>query len=145
MATAYRTLVLNSLQCCYEKCGVWFALDSVYEERRRKDKKSFVCPNGHKQGFYGKSAVEKENDKLRQDLEDERRRVIRERNWRETAEREATAAKRRASAARGQVTKMKNRMAHGICPVPGCKRSGFTSVQGHIASKHPGWKLPEEQ
>lgn len=37
------------------------------------------------------------------------------------------------------VLEIKNRIAKGVCPVPGCRRSGFTKVMAHIASKHPDW------
>lgn len=54
--------------------------------------------------------------------------------------REQLASERRSAAAlRGHITRLKNRIVAGVCPVPGCKRSGFSNVMRHVASKHPEW------
>ncbi|WP_159103999.1 hypothetical protein [Rhodopseudomonas sp. B29] len=46
------------------------------------------------------------------------------------------AAERRAAAARGQVTKIKNRVGHGVCPC--CNRT-FANLARHMAGEHPGY------
>lgn len=47
---------------------------------------------------------------------------------------------RQLSAARGQVTRIKNRVGNGVCPC--CNRS-FGNLHRHMQTKHPGWKKPE--
>lgn len=59
----------------------------------------------------------------------ERRRADRMRDEKEAAE-------RRVSAAKGQVTKLKNRTAAGVCPC--CTRS-FENLKRHMATKHPAF------
>ena len=49
-------------------------------------------------------------------------------------------AERRASAARGQVTKLKNRAAAGVCP---CCNRQFQNLKNHMATKHPEFNAPE--
>jgi hypothetical protein len=86
------------------------------------------CPLGHEHVPAGKSRLEREQE-LRQAAE------ASEQFYRDQAARE----RRTSAALRGHLTRMKNRIANGVCPVPGCKRSGFSNVMRHIASKHPGW------
>ena len=40
-------------ECCV--CGILFAMTSDFEKARRKDKKDFSCPNGHKQHYLGET------------------------------------------------------------------------------------------
>ena len=39
-------------------CGIHFAVPSDFLERRRKDHKTFYCPNGHSMYFSGKNKEE---------------------------------------------------------------------------------------
>lgn len=116
------------------ECGLLWAMPETYVNRRRNDGRLFYCPNGHGQLYR-----ETEEDRQRKRASAERRRADNAENaariQRERAERE----RRTAVALRGHLTRMKNRIANGICPVPGCKRSGFTNVMRHVASKHPDW------
>jgi len=54
--------------------------------------------------------------------------VIAEKNTRIEMER------RRVSAARGRVTKIKRRVQHGVCPC--CNRT-FSNLASHMKTKHP--------
>lgn len=123
---------LEVLSC--SECGLLWAMPETYVNRRRNDGRLFYCPNGHGQLYR-----ETEEDRQRKRASAERRRADNAENaariQRERAERE----RRTAVALRGHLTRMKNRIANGICPVPGCKRSGFTNVMRHVASKHPDW------
>jgi hypothetical protein len=47
-------------------CGVHFGMLADYQERRRKDHKSFYCPNGHSQYYPGQSKEEKLKAELKQ-------------------------------------------------------------------------------
>jgi hypothetical protein len=63
---------------CY-KCGLLFGVPEDWAERRRVDHANFYCPNGHCQGFYGKSAKEKELEAKAKEVENLQRRLT----WRE--------------------------------------------------------------
>lgn len=84
----------------------------------------FYCAYGHGQHYIqGESDEQKlrrERDRLQQRL----------------AEKDDTIASldRRRAAAVGQVTKIKNRVGHGVCPC--CNRS-FENVARHMMTKHP--------
>lgn len=49
-------------------------------------------------------------------------------------------AERQASARKGQVTRLKNRAAAGVCPC--CTRS-FENLRRHMTTKHPTFKAEE--
>lgn len=103
-------------------CGIQFGLPDFYWQRREKDGATYYCPNGHKL-----SQGEKEEDRLRRQLEAERSRRVHAEDQRKAAEKTLTATK-------GQLTKAKKRAANGVCPC--CNRS-FVDVQRHMRSKHP--------
>jgi hypothetical protein len=117
-------------------CFIRFRVPKGFTERRRQDKRSFFCPNGHSMSYTENEAdrLRRERDRLKQDqarLEDEAR------MWQATADdqrRQREAAERQAAAARGQVTKLKNRAANGVCPC--CNRT-FQNLARHMATKHP--------
>lgn len=107
--------------CWHEGCGIAFAMPRSYAVRAGERGFSFFCPNGHKLR-YGKGRLEQ----LEEQLETERNSA---RFWRE----QTTKAERQTSAARGQVTKIKNRIKNGVCPF--CNRT-FKDVAAHMESKH---------
>ena len=140
MSTGYVfgiNLQMTTITCCREGCGLTFAVPEWWDQKRREDHTTFYCPNGHKQHFGGPTNLERRARELASKLE----RVEAEL---ERSENRAEAYRRSASARKGQITKIKNRIAKGICPVAGCKRSGFSNVQSHIHQKHPDWHMPEE-
>lgn len=122
------TLDLRVIDC--PTCGVVFALTEGYAERRQSDGRSFWCPNGHAGINYGKSTAER----LRDDLERAQRTANREGQWRIQAEREAEAARRSTIAYKGHLTRIRRKIAAGVCP---CCRRSFSNVQRHIAGRHP--------
>lgn len=114
-------------------CGVLFWMTAEYQGDRRRDHKTFYCPNGCPRAFNGPS----EEEKLRKALETQKQQNA---MWQDDAQRareRAEAAERRASAARGQVTKLKNRAAAGVCPC--CNRT-FANLARHMAGKHPAFQ-----
>lgn len=128
------TLELVTEQCC--ACGMAFAMTSEFRQARLNDHRSFHCPAGHPQSYTGKSKAEELAEQLsrerqrKAELEDDLRY---QRDARERAERQA-------SAARGQVTRLKNRAAAGVCPC--CNRS-FVALSRHMATKHPQFRAEE--
>lgn len=125
---------------CYTcKCEVWIT-DALYEAARCDSKIFFFCPYGHSQ-HYPKSPRENETDALRRERDRLAQRVA-EKDDEITRQRErAEATERRLYAARGQVTKIKNRVSHGVCPC--CTRS-FDNLHRHMKSKHPEYSSTSE-
>lgn len=115
---------------CFE-CGVVFAIPKTLEDRRRADGKTWYCPNGHGMVFR-----ETELDKTRKRAEQAERARDRARRELDAALDDAQHQRRRAAAARGQLTKMRNRVARGLCPDMSCKRS-FTNLHNHVRTCHP--------
>jgi ssDNA-binding Zn-finger/Zn-ribbon topoisomerase 1 len=113
-------VTLIKLDC--PACGVTFAMPELLRQNRIDKGGNFWCPNGHSLD-YGESTVAK----LRKQLESAKIGAIHEADQRRAAERSAAAA-------RGQVTKLKNRAAAGICPC--CKRH-FVNLERHMGTKHP--------
>lgn len=112
-------------------CGIEFGVLASYIERRRKDGRSFHCPNGHSLSF-GKS----EADKLREQLEHVQRQV-QLRDGQITHLRDQNDATERAlRAQRGANTKLRKRVSNGVCPC--CNRS-FADLARHMAGKHPDY------
>lgn len=112
-------------------CGVVFCVTQNFDARRRQDKASFYCPNGHSQAYTVSEA-----DKLRKALETQKQQNA---MWAATANEQrerAEAAERSASAQRGVVTRLKNRASKGLCPC--CNRS-FVNLQRHMAGQHPAF------
>lgn len=116
-------------RCC-PTCGIEYAAPKTFMEECRKDPNQwFYCPNGHKRHFSESEAdrLRRERDQLKQRIAQRDDEIQRQRDLREAAE-------RRVSAARGQITKIKNRVGHGVCPC--CTRS-FQNLARHMASEHP--------
>ncbi len=115
------------LWCNCVECGIGVYGPHGFHRSRSRDHKRFYCLNGHWQYFPGESDIERERQK------------------RELAERERDNARfflqseeHSHRATRGHLTRVKKRIANGVCPC--CKRS-FPGgrLQRHIESKHPGW------
>lgn len=122
----------NAGPCARCKCEVWIP-DALFDAANRSEKVGFYCSYGHplvfKEGESDLDKMRRERDRLAQQLAQRDDRIREEREARETAE-------RRAAAARGQVTKIKNRVGHGVCPC--CNRT-FSDLARHMAGKHPGY------
>jgi len=127
------TLITISLvaETCF-RCGCVFGLSADMQSHLQRSGDSFHCPNGHSQVYR-----ETEEQKLTKQLAAERARLDQAkceiaRQIERVAQRD-----RSLSAARGQVTRIKNRVGNGVCPC--CTRS-FQNLQRHMATKHPTFK-----
>jgi hypothetical protein len=133
MATFTETIVFDVHDC--PTCGVQYAAPQEFFARKNREDGGWYCVNGHAVVFK-KSALQKAKEDLA--------RVEQDRAWYErrakAARDEAEHQKRRAAAARGQVTKIKNRIANGVCP---CCNRHFVNVERHIKSQHPDFAIPE--
>ncbi len=112
-------------------CGIVYGFPTEFEKRRREDGREWHCPNGHTVA-YTKTELDKTREQL-QRAERERDQAIVSRT---AAQDQAAAAERSARAYRGWLTRLRNRIANGVCPC--CNRS-FANVRAHIAGQHPEW------
>lgn len=115
-------------------CGMRHAVPAELErEQQRKHDDgetpfSIYCPLGHTYVPAGIPEVERER---------ERRRRAEARLT--STQDQLEASERSRVALRGHLTRAKRRIEAGVCPVPGCRRSGFTRVMSHVRAKHPDW------
>lgn len=126
------------------ECSEEFGIEPTSHTALKRSAGTFYCTWGHS-NYYPKGPTEaeelrRERDRLKQQTARLEEEVLRQQRWRATAEESAKASERRASAARGQVTKLKKRAANGVCPC--CNRT-FVDLQRHMATKHSGF-LAEE-
>jgi hypothetical protein len=109
-------------------CGVVFAVTDEFNTRRQWDGDTFYCPNGHANIFRGGeqslkdqiATLEKRVTRLNAEVDQERA--------------HAAAAVKSANATRGEMTKLRKRIANGVCPA--CHRT-FSQLARHMKSKHP--------
>jgi hypothetical protein len=129
------TVELTRVSCW---CGVVFAIPSQAwkEKMRQRDLGHSVelhCPvNGHTMSWDGGDALKKAKDEL---AREQSRRAQAEADARWNRDR-ANAADRRVRAARGLVTRIKNKVAKGRCP---CCSHTFKDLRTHMEQEHPGF------
>lgn len=122
---------MKIVHCC--QCKMEFGLNDEFERVARQTSQLFSCPAGHKQHF---PQGESESEKLRRERDRLQQRVAEYQDyWQEASDR-AAKAERRVSAAKGQITKLKNRASKGVCP---CCNRHFTNLEQHMANKHPAF------
>lgn len=115
------SIELYVLDCA--RCGVVFAINRDYEQRRRKDGSGFYCPNGHSNIYQ--PALEAEKQK-RQIATLERRLA--------NAQEDARAANASLITTKGHLTRARKRADKGLCLH--CNRH-FANVERHVAHMHP--------
>lgn len=127
----------NWSKCYHCKSDMWLP-QALYEAAyAAKEKFTFYCAYGHPQCF---AAGESELDKMRRD----RDRLEQNQAWYEErladVQRAEREAQRLASTRKGQVTRLRNRAAVGVCPC--CTRT-VSQMARHMATKHPDFKAEE--
>lgn len=127
MTTMLYSGVLTVIDC--GECHVVFAIDSGWNDDLQRTGNLFYCPNGHHIG-YGKT----ENQRLKRELEQKEQALARANARATAAYDQAQAAHRSARAYRGQVTKLKKRVANGVCP---CCNRHFADLHRHMSNRHP--------
>lgn len=126
------------------RCNVQHAFPRyIYEAAQaRKGTKNtsgylVFCPNGHewhyREGESREDELRRERDLLKQRLSQKDDQIVCERELR-------TAAERSAAARKGQITRLKNRAAAGVCPC--CNRS-FENLRRHMSNRHPAFVAEE--
>ena len=113
-----------------------FAFSGDLIDKRRRDHQSFYCPSGHNNYFPGESDVEQ----LKRELKEANLAIKRAEYRAQSAQLEREEARQQLSATRGQMTKLKKRIAHGVCP---CCHRTFVNMQKHMETKHPEYATQE--
>jgi hypothetical protein len=115
------------------QCGIGFYVPAQFQKEQMNlgSRGGWYCPNGHQRAYCESDAdkLRRERDQLKQSIAYEQDRYRAEREAREAAE-------RRVRAARGQITKLKNRASKGVCL---CCNRHFTNLERHMHSQHPGF------
>ena len=105
-------------------CGIGFAVPDNLLRHAHNDGQTIYCPLGHSVHW-----AETEAMRLKKRLEQEERRASSL-----TSQLDQERASHRAT--KGQLTRTKKRVAHGVCPC--CKRS-FTNLARHMTGQHPDY------
>lgn len=119
-------------QTCYKcKCTMWLPQALETSAQAARGQISFYCAYGHGQVY---TEGETEETKLRRERDRLAQRIAEKDDELAAARRTIEAERRSASAMKGQVTKIKNRVGRGVCPC--CNRT-FENLGRHMGSKHP--------
>lgn len=110
-------------------CGVRYGLESAFDDRKSREGGSWYCPNGHSIVYS-----ETEVDKLRKQLEEKERCLSIVRDSRDQAYARSRHVERSLITTRGHYTRIKTRVANGVCPC--CKRT-FQNLHNHMKHQHP--------
>lgn len=115
---------------CGECGGVYGILEQVREQKHR-DGACWACPYCRTRwGYSGKG----ENARLKRELKQKQRALDIQRKRTEWAKEEARHNERRRRAEKAAKTRIKNRIANGVCPC--CNRT-FKQLAAHMKNKHP--------
>jgi hypothetical protein len=134
MKTQTFTDKLVVVTCGAKGCGQTFGMTEAFYRQVLDSHETWHCPSGHPRAYLGESELERERH-LRKHAE---RQASFARASRDAALDQADAAERSARAHKGHATRLRNRIAAGICPVPDCRRT-FQNVRSHIEGQHPTW------
>jgi hypothetical protein len=128
-------VTIETVSCC--SCGVLFGMPEQMLRARRDDGQEFFCPSGHRQHF-----TETEAARLRKKLESTERSLKYVQTSRDAARDQLQAAERSRRALKGVVTRQRNRVAAGVCPVDNCRRH-FNDLGRHMTTEHPDYAHEE--
>lgn len=130
--TSQTTFVVED--CC--NCGIQFALTRDFYDRAQADNSVwFYCPNGHKQ-HYTEGKVQEANRKRREAEERLARELARSDQEKSRLRDQRDSARRQVIGQKAAKTRIKNRVAHGVCPC--CNRT-FKNLASHMKNQHPDY------
>lgn len=109
-----------------------FCFTEDFYNRMKETGNFFYCPAGHRQHY-----TESEITKLKKQIEQKERELTSAREWSNSLRKQRDTAERKASAQKGVVTRIKNRIHNGVCPC--CKRH-FANLERHMKNQHPDFK-----
>lgn len=125
---ATATVQLSQVDC--GNCGGSYAISERYRKQMQEDAGTWHCPYCRTCWGYAEGDL----DELRKQLELEKKRTEWARQDADRAKAQAQRAEHSRRSEKAAKTRIKNRIAHGVCPC--CKRY-FENVERHMKSKHP--------
>lgn len=130
-----QTTKLKQINC--GTCGTPFAMDEMIWNSCYNEGGFFYCPLGHSRG-WSTGQTPSELDKIRKEhaAELSKAETIAAQLRSRLADKDSQlqSVQRSASAMKGQVTKIRNRVGKGVCPC--CNRS-FQNLKRHMELQHP--------
>ncbi len=129
------TVGLTVMVCPWAECSIAYAIPEQLRAKAQQEgngKISWYCPNGHSVTYNGPG----EEDKLREEKIRLEARLSMERRHAGRLSAERDQFKASAAAHKGVATKLKKRVANGVCPC--CKRT-FKDLARHMEGQHPGY------
>lgn len=123
----------NAGPCVRCRCDVWIP-DALYEAAQHgRGSVNFYCAYGHPMVFV---VGENEETKLRRERDRLLQRLAEKDDDIAAAHRRTEHAEASLRTTKGHITRIKNRVGHGVCPC--CNRT-FGDLARHMASKHPAY------
>lgn len=131
---------LKIIECAHTGCGVVFALSDNYIAARRRDHATWHCPNGHTRYYPAESDIERAERLRKVALVDANT------GWSayQASQDQLRASERSKAALKGHLTRVRNKIAKGYCPVPDCGQH-FANVREHMLHKHPEFHLTDPE
>lgn len=120
---------LTLRQC--PQCAVQFCMPKIIYEDCYDNGGFFSCPNGHSRGW---SEGHKERENIRRERDLLKQQVAQKNDEIKAKQRELEEERHQSSAIRAEVTKLKSRAKHGVCP---CCNRQFKDLESHMNNKHP--------
>lgn len=127
---------LEVLSCA--NCNMEMHLSPRFVQRRRDDHETFYCPMGHPNYFPQKS----DEEKLKDEISKLKNRVRIEEEYKEEYRGKLIIEQRSKIAIKGHHTRLKKRIANGVCPC--CNRS-FKNLSSHMQKEHPEFSETEKE
>ena len=115
-------------------CGGVYALTTEYKERKQRLGGYWNCP--YCKTGWGYDPKGCELAKAKRAKEEAETRLARERLAHDRTKNRLTHTRASRNSIKGQVTKLKNSVAQGKCPL--CKKQ-FDDLTTHMTCTHPGW------
>jgi hypothetical protein len=122
-----------TIETCGE-CGITFAApEDLINACKANHSKGFWCPLGHHLYYTGETEAQKLTRQLRAAKSNSQ--------WYQD---QLGAAERSKAALKGHLTRARNKIAAGNCPVPDCGQH-FANVREHMKFKHPDFHLTDPE
>lgn len=129
MITKNVTVTLVSVDCY--KCHAIFGMTAEADSAYRKNHVLFCCPYCGERQHY---VIESEEERLRKKVNTLEQNYKWADNARRSAEQDAANERRSKAAYKGQLTKVRRKVANGSCP---CCNRHFENLRRHMLTKHP--------
>lgn len=138
--TETRTETFHVIGCA--SCGSNFGInDALYRRAARQAIGHIYCPSCGRQNHWSESDDKKRIRELEESLKRESAAKMRERQSHDQTKTELRETEARRRAEKAAKTRIKNRVANGVCPC--CNRT-FQDLHRHMTTKHPEYAKTDE-